>query len=136
MQANNLRVIKLAGSPRNRGRIHGEELRTEIRELSEAHADAISRVYAVPADEYLKQFGAYQKFSGAISAYCPDLLEEVRGIADGAGLPVETILLLQLSDEEWVFGRTIWTGGFRSKCTEYGHSALSRRLSDHLSYCI
>lgn len=126
MQANHLRVIKLAGSPRNRGRIHGEELRTEIRELSEAHADAISRVYAVPAEDYLEQFRAYQGFSGAISAYCPDLMEEVRGIADGAGLPVETILLLQLSDEEWVFGRAIWSGGFRSKCTAFGlHDAAS-----------
>lgn len=132
MQANNLRVIKLAGSPRNRGRIHGEELRAEIRSLSIAYRDAITRVYGVPADDYLEQFLAYQKFSDAISTYCPDLLEEVRGIAEGAGLPVETILLLQLSDEEWVFGRTIWAGGdragFRSKCTAFGlHDAASSK---------
>lgn len=130
MQAQDLRIIRLSGSPLNRGRVHGEELREEIRALSAAHRDAIARVHGVPAEDYLQDFLAYQKFSGAISAYCPDLMEEVRGIAEGAGLPVETILLLQLSDEEWVFGRTMWRGrdpaDFRSKCTAFGlHDAVN-----------
>lgn len=120
MRANDLRVIKLTGSPRNRGRTHGEELRAEIRELSAAQHDAIARIYGVPAKDYLDAFWAYQKLSGAISAFCPALLDEVRGIAEGAGLPLEAALLLQLSDEEWVFGRTRWAGGYRSKCTAFG----------------
>ena len=126
MRANDLRVIKLTGSPRNRGRIHGEELRAEIRGLSAAQHDAIARIYGVPAKDYLDAFWAYQKFSGAISAFCPALLDEVRGIAEGAELPFEAVLLLQLSDEEWVFGRTKWAGEYRSKCTAFGlHDAAS-----------
>ena len=126
MRANDLRVIRLAGSPRNRGSIHGEELRAEIRELSAVHSDAIARIYGVAAKDYLDAFLAYQKFFGAISAFCPALLEEVRGIAEGAGMPFEAILLLQLSDEEWVFGRNKWMGKYRSKCTAFGlHDAVS-----------
>lgn len=39
----------------------------------------------------------------AVSSHCPELLQEVRGIADGCGLDFETMFAFQLLPEEWVF---------------------------------
>lgn len=132
MQADALRVIKLSGAALNRGRIHGEELRTEIQGLHEEWVDAIGRTYGVPGETYLSAFLNYQAFEPAITRFCPQLLDEMKGIAEGASLPFERILLLQLSDEEWVFGRMLWpkndAAQFRSKCTAFGlHDAHQRK---------
>jgi len=132
MQADALRVIRLSGTALNRGRIHGEELRAEIHALNEAWVDAIGRAYGVPGETYLNAFLNYQAFEPAIIKRCPQLLDEMKGIAEGASLPFERILLLQLSDEEWVFGRMLWpknaAAQFRSKCTAFGlHDAEQRK---------
>ena len=133
MRADKLRIIKLTGAPRDHGRIHGEELRADIHGLSEVLFDAIGRTYGVPAETYLNAFLNHQKFEAAIARYCPQFLDEMHGLADGAALPFEKILLLQLSDEEWVFGRTLWphrdAAQFRSKCTAFGFHDAERRKS-------
>ena len=42
-------------------------------------------------------------FIAAIERHTPDLLDEVRGIAEGAGVAFDRILALNLMDEEWWF---------------------------------
>lgn len=42
-----------------------------------------------------------------VAKYCPDLLEEVKGIAAGSGLDFDTIFAYQLLPEEWVFETTV-----------------------------
>ena len=46
-------------------------------------------------------------FTPAIERWAPELLGEVRGIAEGADLPFETIFAFQLADEVWVNGREV-----------------------------
>ena len=45
------------------------------------------------------------EFVAIVTARCPDLLEEVRGIARGANLDMSTVLAYNLMDEEWWFFR-------------------------------
>ena len=52
-------------------------------------------------------------FIPAIEKWTPGLLDEVRGIAEGAKLPFEEVYVFQLADEIWSMGA--WA--MREKCT-------------------
>jgi hypothetical protein len=67
----------------------------------------------VPAATYIQKFLSASDFKPAIERWTPGLLDEVRGIADGAGINFETMYAFQLVDESWVMGPDL---GF-SKCT-------------------
>lgn len=54
-------------------------------------------------DLLIKNFLAETSFTPAIKKWTPDLLDEVRGIAEGSGQPFETVFAFQLGDEIWVF---------------------------------
>jgi isopenicillin-N N-acyltransferase-like protein len=56
------------------------------------------------AGDYIAGFLGKTDFLPAIERWTPGLLDEVRGIAEGAGQPFETILTYNLMDEEWSYG--------------------------------
>ena len=56
---------------------------------------------ARPSDEVIRGFVEGTDFLPAIERHTPELLEEVRGIADGSGLTFEAVYAAQLMDEEW-----------------------------------
>jgi isopenicillin-N N-acyltransferase like protein len=95
-----MRVLSLSGSPRARGRAHGEELRAEIADAMERWRSALARDIG-DAVAYLERFLADTDHPRAIERDTPDLMDEVRGIADGAGIPLADCLAYQLMDEEW-----------------------------------
>lgn len=94
------RVYSFSGDGAERGRAHGEELRTEIAEHLEKWAEECVRVTGMPEETYLARLYRDTDFLPAIERYTPDLLEEVRGIASGSNQPFERVLARQLSDEE------------------------------------
>lgn len=99
-----LHVIDLAGTPRERGRAHGEELRPLIQEGVERWKEGIRRSIDLESPRlYLDRFFAETSFLPAIERWTPHLLDEVRGIGEGAGLPFEDAFAYQLMDEEWLF---------------------------------
>jgi isopenicillin-N N-acyltransferase-like protein len=99
-------VLVLEGSPRNRGRIHGETLREKIRELLALWKEDIRQSYNFDdPDKFISEFLAYTDFPSAIQAWTPGLLEEVRGLAEGTGIDFPTMLAYQCGDEEWWYGR-------------------------------
>lgn len=102
-----MRKIAVSGDGRSRGRQHGEELRDLVRDHQARWAEALRSDLDLPVDAYLARFFAETDFLPAIRRYTPDLLEEVRGIAEGAGVPYEITLARQLSDEEPWFRRRI-----------------------------
>lgn len=106
MRTEDLPVIDCPKAPLARGRAHGEALRGTIAEKIERWQAAIGKAYGRPAAAFLPVFLSVTDFRTAIAAHVPDLLEEVRGIAEGAGISEETAYALQLMDEEW------WFGGF------------------------
>ena len=57
---------------------------------------------------------AATRFVPAIEASTPELLEEVRGIAEGAGVSFERILAYNLMDEEWWYSQARRATGTRA----------------------
>ncbi len=118
----NLRVLTLDGSPFERGRQHGELLRKDIHELVGRWKASLEKSYGVAADVFIRNFIRNTEYQEAIKRWTPELWDEVRGIAEGAGLDFATIFVFQLVDETWVLGREIQGG----KCTTIGTSKTPR----------
>ena len=59
----------------------------------------------IPAAEHVAGLLGATRFVPAIEASTPELLEEVRGIAEGAGVSFERILAYNLMDEEWWYSQ-------------------------------
>lgn len=127
MKTADIPVIELSGTPRERGRTYGETAKPLIAEVVESwRADLgnfgknSTSTKPIDLNSYLNQFLSQTSYLTAIKKWTPDLLEEVRGIAEGAGLDFETLLGLQLMDEEWVFGLRRGLAKPINKCTAFG----------------
>jgi len=113
---NNIRSIVLEGSPYNRGLIHGKELREEISEVMELWKRDVKENYKVDPEIFVNEFVKKTNFLPAIKTYTPDLLDEIKGIADGSGIDYNTIYAFQLVDEVWLNAKDI----FGEHCTGLG----------------
>ena len=117
-----LRVLELRGTPYERGQIHGRSLKPEIQDLVKRWKTNIEKTYSVPATTYIQRLLEATDFQPAIERWTPGLLDEVRGIADGAGIDFPTMYAFQLIDETWVMGDDLGL----SKCT----AIAARRRGD------
>ncbi len=99
MDQTNFRLLKLAGSPRELGRLHGELLAGEIRALRRALLTYLARISlyagALPVVA-LFQLLARLAFWPHIP---PRLREELKGVAAGAQLSLPQILLINTLDD-------------------------------------
>jgi isopenicillin-N N-acyltransferase-like protein len=111
--ATKLRIVDLTGTPYQMGKIHGQTLKTEIQELVRRWKNDLEANYEVPAEVFVRTFLKKTDFKPAIERWTPGLLDEVRGIADGAQIDFDTMYAYQLIDEVWAMGADM---GF-SKCT-------------------
>jgi predicted choloylglycine hydrolase len=102
-----LRVVELAGSARELGLAHGEELRSTITDGLRRWFAQIEARNGVAGDDYVASFLGATDFLPSIETFAPMLLDEVRGIAEGAGQSFETVLAYQLMDEEWWYRTTL-----------------------------
>ena len=98
-----LRVVDLTGSPREMGRAHGEELRTTIADGLSQWFDLVQRRTGHAGEAYAAGFVSSTSYTRAIEAYTPELMDEVKGIAEGARQKLEVILAYQMMDEEWAY---------------------------------
>ena len=96
-------VVECRGSGRERGRAHGEALRARIHGLLERWDADAERRLGRPAAALVAELAGTTGFVAAAQRHTPDLLDEVRGIAEGAGVRFERVLALNLMDEEWWF---------------------------------
>ncbi|MBN1224697.1 MAG: hypothetical protein JXB23_15735 [Candidatus Aminicenantes bacterium] len=111
-----IEVVELKGTPRQRGQTHGEALRSKITELIEIWRDDLRRNRTTDPDASINDFLENTQFTKAIKTWTPDLLEEVRGIAEGTGIDFKTIFAYQTAEEEGWYAR-------RKKSGVSGHSA-------------
>lgn len=126
MNTANMPIIELSGTSRERGRCYGESAKDLIAETIACWRDNLSNfgldknvTHAIDVNTYLKAFFTETNFIPAIERWTPDLLEEVKGIAEGADQPFNDILGLQLVDEEWVFGLRHRYARPTTKCTAF-----------------
>jgi isopenicillin-N N-acyltransferase-like protein len=108
-----LRVVNLAGTPYQMGKVHGQTLKAEIHELVRRWKEDLEKTYQVTAEVFIRELLKKTDFKPAMDRWTPGLLDEVRGIADGAGIDFDTMYAYQLIDEVWAMGPDL---GF-SKCT-------------------
>jgi hypothetical protein len=106
LTAQQIQPLTLEGTAYQRGLIHGETLRSQIQELIGIWRADLSAVFRTGADQHLHTFLQRTDFVSAIKEWTPDLLDEIRGIADGAALPLESLLAFQLLDELWAYNDT------------------------------
>jgi predicted choloylglycine hydrolase len=100
---NDLPVLILEGTPRQRGRAHGEALRALIVEFNDRWREDIRADLNIDPDEYIRELVERNHFLPAVKKWTPELLEEVEGIAEGCGVDLATIFARQLSDEDWLY---------------------------------
>ncbi|MFD5090289.1 C45 family autoproteolytic acyltransferase/hydrolase [Amycolatopsis thailandensis] len=131
-------LVRAHGDAFARGRAHGEALRKELRAFL---SDRFARLNALSPDpldlDVLRP--DLTEYARAIDAQLPDLAEEIRGLADGAGISHDEAVLLQMRRE--VLGyRKLPTMG---DCTTYARTGsepvlaqtvdLNGDLDDHIA---
>ena len=102
-ESRTLKEITLTGQGYELGLQHGQQLKAEIKGIVSAWKQNTTAALGKDADVVLKEFFEYANFEPAIKRWTPDLLEEVRGIADGSGQSFNDIFVLNLLDEFWVY---------------------------------
>jgi len=98
-----LEVVAAGGSAHARGRAIGEALRAEIGGHLRAWRASIALRSDEDAGAYVTALLSDTDFKPAIRQWAPDLLDEVEGMAAGAGLAADDVFALQLLDEEWAY---------------------------------
>lgn len=133
MNTNEIVIVELAGTPRERGRIYGETAKALIAEVVVRWKDDLGNFKPCNfskydnSEAYLEAFLSQTNYLKGIEKWAPELLEEVKGIAEGSGQAFETILGLQLIDEEWLFGLSCQLGKPTNKCTAFGVPRQNQR---------
>ncbi len=84
-------VKMVAGSPYKTGYAHGSALKVQIARTAEFYRGWLREYTERTTDELLREAGRYLR---PLEQHCPQMLEEIRGIADGAGQPLEVILMI------------------------------------------
>ncbi|MGW1841355.1 C45 family autoproteolytic acyltransferase/hydolase [Streptomyces sp. NPDC001966] len=95
-----LRFTSSVAGPGERGREFGETWRERVRATAEAYGELFGRAKVPDADA----LGA--RALARVDAWAPDLADEIRGIAQGAGLPVDRVAALNARTEILASGRT------------------------------
>lgn len=96
-------VIELKGSGYERGLQHGNQLKREIAEVFAKWKESIALSTKRNADSVIAEFLRSTKFKPAIDRWTPEIMEEVKGIADGSGQNFDDVFSFQLVDEFWVY---------------------------------
>jgi len=115
-----LKVVVLEGSPYHRGLVHGRTLRKEIVQLVQIWKTNLTETFNADADRFISAFLKQTDYVSAIWRWTPDLLVEIRGIADGSEMPFDTILAYQFLDEIWVNGKAVQREVAAEHCSGMG----------------
>jgi isopenicillin-N N-acyltransferase like protein len=87
--------IAVSGTPYERGRQHGQAVASRVRRSAEIYAGQLDKLGFEPA----RADALIQKFAKQIEAFGSHYIEEMRGIADGAGLPFDQVVMINARTE-------------------------------------
>lgn len=120
MRTDEMPVLDLAGTPRRRGRAHGESLRDKIGSNLAFMKEGLRKSHNVDADAAIEDFLSHTDFLPAMERWTPGLHDEIQGIAEGSGCELRDLLALNFTDELWCYGikdkAREWKGPY-NKCT-------------------
>lgn len=111
--------LVLHGTAFERGLQHGQSLKTEIQESIRRWKGTLANEYGRKPDDTIRRFLDATNFMPAMERWTPGLLDEIRGIAEGAESSFETVYTFQLLDEMWnnadaIIGEHCSSLGFRA----------------------
>lgn len=106
MTTTSVPIVDLRGAPKERGRTHGEALRAQIATVRAQWRESIAARFRVNPDSFIETFLAETHFIDAMRRWTPALIDEIEGIAQGSGRPLNETIAFQCMDEEWWFGAT------------------------------
>jgi protein-tyrosine-phosphatase/predicted choloylglycine hydrolase len=89
---NSFPLLQAQGSPRQLGRQHGEQCRVQLR----AFLDYLGATLKLTRTEIERRAS---RFLPLFETHCPHLVEEVRGLAEGAGVGLAEALAVQIRGE-------------------------------------
>lgn len=88
-------LIEISGSPEERGRQYGEQARDRIHACVAIYGDQLDKLAIGQAQRQR----LIDDFSAIIADFDPNYLQEMRGIAAGAGVPLEAIVMINARTE-------------------------------------
>jgi hypothetical protein len=122
-----LPIIQLSGTAQQRGEQYGDAVGDSIKATLDCwfqHLGGFAAGDTLPSDKerqhYLDNFFADTGYIDAIEHWAPDLYIETKAIAKAIGQRLNTVLGLQLMDEEWVYGLSRQHKRPTEKCTAFG----------------
>ena len=101
---------------------HGKTLENQIDTIISRWEKEVEKNFDADFNAVITSFFENSTMVDTIKKYCPELLEEVKGIAEGSNQPYEIILALQMSEEIESAGDYL----FQAKCTAIGSGKNSR----------
>lgn len=122
MKKSKFPYLELSGSPKDRGRKYGETCRPQIEYSISNYAEMFDAFNGI---SWQKARKIATGFLPSIKAYCPKIIEEIEGIAEGSGKDFEDILTLN-SRSEIVLDKQV------DGCTAFGVSP--RASADRKTY--
>ncbi|MGL3807602.1 C45 family autoproteolytic acyltransferase/hydrolase [Paeniglutamicibacter sp. R2-26] len=96
MSTTPIRLVEISGTPRQRGQQYGEQARDLIGKAIGYYAAALGEQTGMAWPDITRSVLAWQELCEQLA---PHLVEEMRGIAEGAGVAYEEILALNLRGE-------------------------------------
>jgi isopenicillin-N N-acyltransferase-like protein len=88
--------LTVSGSPRNIGRQIGDAARDQIRSFCEIALSRVNKTMRVSAERAATVVAESTRF---VADWCPDLLEELQGTAEAAGVSEADLMLLQIRNQ-------------------------------------
>ena len=104
-------IVLVEGDARARGRQHGELTRARVKQTIDCYMERFSHFAGLSPGEARSRA---EQYSDPIREYDPHMLEEITGIAEGAGRDVRDVLAINCRSE-LLFG-----SGSAAECTSFG----------------
>jgi hypothetical protein len=127
MEPFKMHIVELSGSPRQRGRMHGEQMRSQIKALFDQGRAGMEKAGGPSLEAYAALFQRSTGHLQAAQKWTPGLVEELHGIAEGSGENFDILWAFQCQDESFWF-TTGQLGKFTSppdteRCSSLGIAA-------------
>jgi isopenicillin-N N-acyltransferase like protein len=103
MEPFKMHIVEISGTPRERGRIHGEQLRTQIQSLFAYGRESLKQAGGPGLEDICTFFLQSTGHLAAARKWTPDLVEEINGIAEGANIDPAVVWMFQMQDESYWF---------------------------------
>ena len=90
------RHIEVSGSPHELGRQIGEAAREEIRGFAAVALERVNKTVRISRD---RAMDISRRSMDCAAAYAPDMIDELRGMSEGAGVALDELMLLQVRNQ-------------------------------------